>query len=143
MPRRFQNQLDDFPGVEVAADEFRVGLVLFERGDGEVGGCHDGVADCGDAFEEVEGVRGGGAGEGFDEDDAGGGLWAGGVEALDAEWHCGREGWWFFFFFWCGRMECRKVGENWPRGYQYLNRKCSWKLGSGMSRRVANRRGST
>ena len=47
------------------------------------------MADCGDAFEEVEGVGGGGAREGLDEGYAGRGLRAGGVEALDAEWHCG------------------------------------------------------
>lgn len=47
------------------------------------------MADCGDAFEEVEGVGGGGAREGFNEDYTGRGLGPGGVEALDAEWHCG------------------------------------------------------
>ncbi len=47
------------------------------------------TANCGDAFEEVECVGGCGAGEGLDEDDAGGGLRARGVEALDAERHCG------------------------------------------------------
>lgn len=61
--------------------------MLFERGDGEVGAGQDRVADGGDAFEEVEGVGGGGAREGLDECDAGGGLGARGVEALDAEGH--------------------------------------------------------
>lgn len=50
---------------------------------------HDGVTDCGDAFQEVEGVGGGGAGEGLDEDYAGGRLGTGGVEALDTDWHRG------------------------------------------------------
>ena len=43
--------------------------------------------DGGDAFEVGEGVRGGGAGEGLEEGDVGGGLGARGVEALDAEGH--------------------------------------------------------
>ncbi len=47
------------------------------------------TANCGDAFEEVECVGGCGAGEGLDEDDAGGGLRARGVETLNAERHCG------------------------------------------------------
>lgn len=63
--------------------------MLLERHDGEVGARHYGVAYRGDAFEEVEGVGGGGAREGLDEDYAGGGLRARGVEALDADWHCG------------------------------------------------------
>ena len=50
---------------------------------------HYGVAYCGDAFQEVEGVGGGGAGEGLDEDYAGRGLRAWSVEALDTDWHCG------------------------------------------------------
>lgn len=50
------------------------------------------TADCGDAFQEVEGVGGGGAGEGLDEDYAGGRLGTGGVEALDTDWHCGDGG---------------------------------------------------
>lgn len=33
-------------------------------------------------------MGGGGAREGLEEDYAGGGLGAGGVETLDAEWHC-------------------------------------------------------
>lgn len=61
---------------------------------------HDGVADCGDAFEEVEGVGRGGAGQGLQEDYARGGLRAGGVEALDADWHCG------------GRVEVLVKGRN-------------------------------
>lgn len=69
IPGRSQHQLDDFAGVEVPADEFAVWFVFLERGDGEVVGFHYGVADCGDAFEEVLGVGGGGAGEGFDEGD--------------------------------------------------------------------------
>ena len=84
----FQDELDDFAGVEVAADELEVGFVLLERHDGEVRVRHDGVADCRDAFEEVEGVGGGGAGEGLDEDYAGRGLGSGRVQALDADWHC-------------------------------------------------------
>jgi len=64
-------------------------------------GAQDGVADGGDAGEEGFCGGGGGAGEGFDEDDVGGaGVvcpprgWGGGgggagVEALDADGHCG------------------------------------------------------
>lgn len=84
---RSQHQLDDFAGVEVPPHEFPVGFVFFEGGDGEVVGFHDRVADCGDALEEVLGVGGGGAGEGFDEGDLRGGLWGGGVEAEDVEGH--------------------------------------------------------
>ena len=50
------------------------------------------MADCGDAFEEVLGVGGVGAGEGFDEDDLGGRLGFGGVEALDVDGHGGGRG---------------------------------------------------
>ena len=84
---RAQHQLDDFAGVEVPAHEFAVRFVFFERGDGEVVGFHDRVTDCGDALEEVLGVRGGRAGEGFDEGDLGGGLRVRGVEAEDVEGH--------------------------------------------------------
>ena len=52
-------------------------------------GFHDGVANCGDAFEEVLGTGGGGAGEGLDEDDAGIWLLVAGVEALHADGHFG------------------------------------------------------
>ena len=50
---------------------------------------HEGVADCGDAAEDVFSGRGGWAGEGLDEVDQG--IWALGalVYALPAEWHCG------------------------------------------------------
>lgn len=86
--RRFENQLDDFPRVEIPPDELGIRFVFFERHDGEVRVRHDGVADRGDTFQEIKGVGGGGAGEGLDEDDAGGGLRTGGVETLDADWHC-------------------------------------------------------
>lgn len=52
-------------------------------------GFHDGVGDCGDPFEEVLTVGGCGAGERFDEDDAGVGGLVAGVEAPDAEGHFG------------------------------------------------------
>lgn len=85
--RGFEDELDDFSSVEVAADEFRVGFVFFEGGDGEVGGCHDGFTYCGDAGEEVLGEGGGRAWERFDEYDAI--VWVGlvRIEALDAEGH--------------------------------------------------------
>lgn len=51
----FEDELNDFPGVEVAADKFGVGFVFFEGSDGEVGGDHYGFADGGDAGEEVLG----------------------------------------------------------------------------------------
>lgn len=51
--RRLQDQLDDFSGVEVPADEFRVRRVFFEGRDGEMVGLHDRMAYCGDPFEEV------------------------------------------------------------------------------------------
>ena len=60
--RRLEHELDDLTGVEIAADEFGIGFVFFERHDGEMSVCHDGVADGGDAFEEVKGMGGGGAG---------------------------------------------------------------------------------
>lgn len=85
----FKDQLYDFAVVEVAADEFAVGLVFFEGGDGEMGGCHDGFADGGDAGEKVLGVFGVGAWEGLDEDDAVVGVGLVRVEALDAEGHRG------------------------------------------------------
>ena len=48
--RRPEHQLDDFAGVEVAADELGVGLVLFEGRDGEVRVGDYGVAYCGYAL---------------------------------------------------------------------------------------------
>ncbi len=65
----FEHQLDDLAGVEVAADEFGVGGVLFEGHDGDVVGAHEGVDDGGDAGEEVVGKGFVGAAEGFDEVD--------------------------------------------------------------------------
>lgn len=61
--------------------------MFLERRDGEVRARHERVAYGGDALEEVEGVGGGGTGEGLEEDYAGRGLRARGVETLDAEWH--------------------------------------------------------
>lgn len=84
-----EDELDDFAGVEVAAHEFAVGFVFFERHDGEVGGGHDGFTDGGDAGEEVLGEGGGGTGERLDEDDAVVGVGLVGVEALDADGHAG------------------------------------------------------
>ena len=52
---------------------------------------HDGMANGGDSFEEVEGVRIGGPWKRLDEDDAGGRLRAGSVETLNANWHCGEK----------------------------------------------------
>lgn len=85
----FKDQLYDFAVVEVAPDELAIGLVFFEGGDGEMGGCHDGFADGGDTGKEVLGVFGLGAWEGFDEDDAVVGVGLVRVEALDAERHGG------------------------------------------------------
>lgn len=50
--RRLQHQLDHHAAVEVAPDEFGVGGVFFEGGEGEVVRFHDRGADGGDAFEE-------------------------------------------------------------------------------------------
>lgn len=86
--RRFEDQLDNLAGVEIAANEFGIRLVLLERHDGEVGVRHYGVTYGGDAFQKVEGVGGGGAGEGLDEYYARGRLGTRGVEASDADWHC-------------------------------------------------------
>lgn len=47
------------------------------------------MRDGGDAGEEGFCGGGGGAGEGFDEDDVGGGGEVAGVEASDADGHCG------------------------------------------------------
>lgn len=85
--RGFEHELDDLAVVEVAADELAVGLVFLEAGDGEVGGGHDGLADGGDAGEEVLREGGGGAREGLDEDYQVVGVGLVGVEALDAEGH--------------------------------------------------------
>lgn len=85
----FEDKLDDFAVVEVAADEFAVGLVFFKGGDRKVGGGHDGLTDGGDAGEEVGGEGGGGAGEGLEEDDAVVGVGLVGVEAENVEGHDG------------------------------------------------------
>lgn len=103
--RRLEHQLNDFAGVEIAANEFGIRLVLLERHDGEVGVRHYGVAYRGDAFQKVEGVGGGGAGQGLDEDYARGGLRAGGVEALNADWHSDE--------MVEGPYEGQSVGDNW------------------------------
>lgn len=97
-----QDELDDFAVVEVAADEFGVGFMFFEGGDGEMVRLHDGEALGGDGVEEGGGVGEvgldvGWPGEGFDEGDervrvGGGGV----VEAEDVDWHCvvvGGGGW--------------------------------------------------
>ncbi len=85
--RGFEDELDDFAGVEVAADEFGVGFVFFEGHDGQVGGGHDGFADGGDAGEEVFCEGGGGSGKGLDEDDAVVRVALVGIETLDADGH--------------------------------------------------------
>ena len=87
--RGLENELYDFPCIEISTQEFPIGFVFFECGDREVVGGHNRVADCGDAFEEV--LREGGvwAGKGFDECDARGRLRVGGIEALDADRHDG------------------------------------------------------
>lgn len=81
---RAQDELDDFAGVEVAADEFGVGGMFLERHEGQVVRFHDRVADGCDAFEEVLRVGVRGAWERFDEDDARVRRLVAGVEALDA-----------------------------------------------------------
>ncbi|KAL9022405.1 MAG: hypothetical protein Q9180_008562, partial [Flavoplaca navasiana] len=89
----FEDELDDFAGVEVTANKFRIGFVFFKGHDREVGGGHDGFADGSDAGQEVLGEGGGGAREGLDEDDAVIGVCLVGVEALDTDGHsknCGR-----------------------------------------------------
>lgn len=82
-----EDELDDLAVVEVAADELGVGLVFLEGRDGEVVGGHDGLADGGNALEEVLGEGGGGAGEGLDEGDTGVGVLVASVETLDADGH--------------------------------------------------------
>ena len=91
--RGFQHQLNDFPGVEVAAHKLRVRFVLFERHDREVISFHDGVAYCGDALEKVLSEGGVRTGEGLDEDNAGIGLLTASVEAFDADGHGGKCEW--------------------------------------------------
>lgn len=83
-----EDELDDLAIVEVAANELGVGLVFLEGHDGEVVGDHDGLADGGDALEEVLGEGGGGAGEGLDEGDTGVWVLVASVETLDADGHC-------------------------------------------------------
>ena len=82
-----EDQLDDLAIVEVATDEFAVGLELFQRGYGEVVRCQDRVADGSDAGEESLRLVGIGAGEGLDEDDAVCGRQVAGIEAEDVERH--------------------------------------------------------
>ncbi len=50
---RSEHELDDLSGVEIAAHEFRVGLVFFKGHDREMVRFHDWVANGGDAFKEV------------------------------------------------------------------------------------------
>ena len=94
-PWCFEYELDDFPGVEVAAHEFGIGLVFFQGHDRDMRICHDGFADGGEALEEVLGEDGGGARERLDEDDAVVGMFLVGIKALDADWHIDLEtaGW--------------------------------------------------
>ena len=51
-----QHQLDDFAVVEISADEFVVGFVLLQRGDGEMVLLHEGEALGGNGAEEGVGV---------------------------------------------------------------------------------------
>ena len=98
----------DFPGVEVPAYEFGIGLVLFQSCDGEVVDLHDGVTDGGDALKEVLSVCLRRAWEWFDEYDLGRGLGARGVKALDAYRHLGDR--------WGSTdRKMRLKGENWGR----------------------------
>ena len=87
--RRFENQLDDFAGVEVASHKLEVGRVLFKCHDGEMVGFHDWVADCGYALEVVECKGRVRTRERLDEYYSRVGLEAASIEALDTEGHLG------------------------------------------------------
>ena len=71
---RLQNQLYDLASIEIASDKVWIGLVFFEGHDRKVVGFHNGVADGGNAFEEILRILLGGSWEGLDKDDLGRGL---------------------------------------------------------------------